>query len=148
MRIITISLILVCCSLAAWVQTTSTTGSLNVSVVDPSGAAIPEATLELRDTATNDVRRGATQNSGVYTFANLPGSTYQLKVSETGFAAQLFESVVVRTSLETDIHVTLKLGATSETITVDDTAAPLIQTESSTLSTSIDTKQVFNLPVV
>src|SRR5215471_12591434 len=143
-----ISLLLLCCSLAAWGQTTSTTGSLNVSVVDPSGAAIPEATLELRDTATNDVRHGATQSSGVYTFANLPGSTYQLKVSATGFAAQVFESVVIRTSLETDLHVTLKLGATSETITVDDTATPMVQTESSTLSTSIDTKQVFNLPVI
>src|ERR1051326_7314204 len=126
MRIITISLILLCCSLAAWGQTTSTTGSLNVSVVDPSGAAVPDASLELRDAATNDVRHGATQSSGVYTFANLPGSTYQLKVSATGFAAQMFESVVIRTSLETDIHVTLKIGATSETITVDATAAPLI----------------------
>jgi hypothetical protein len=149
MRVLTtISLILLCCSLAAWGQTTSTSGSLNVSVVDPSGAAVPDASLELRDLATNDTRRSTTQATGVYTFPNLPGGTYQLKVSATGFMSQVFESVVIRTSLETDVHVALKIGGTSETITVNATETPLVQTESSTLSTSIDTKQVFNLPVI
>jgi hypothetical protein len=145
---IAISLILLCCSLAAWGQTTSTGGSLNVSVVDPSSAGVPNATLELRDLATNDIRHGATQTNGTYTFPNLPGGTYQLRVNAMGFAGQVFESVVVRISLETDLHAVLKIGTTNETITVNSTESPLVQTESSTLSTSIDTKQVFNLPVI
>src|SRR5262249_33491427 len=93
-------------------------------------------------------RRSSTQASGVYTFPNLPGGTYQLKVSATGFVTQLFESIVIGTSLETDVHVALKIGGMAETITVNSTETPLVQTESSTLSTSIDTKQVFNLPVM
>ncbi len=118
-----------------------------MTVADPSGASVPSAELELKDAATNDLRRGVTQTNGVYSFLNLPGGAYQLKISAAGFVTQTFESVVVRTSLETSIHAVLKVGGTAETITVNTTES-LIQTESSSLSTSIDTKQVFNLPVI
>lgn len=135
-------------SRVAWGQTTSTGGSLNVSITDPSGAAIPAASLELKDLSTNDVRRGATQANGIYTFPNLPRGTYELRVTEQGLAAQVFESVEVRTSLETDVHATLKIGTTNESVTVSASETPLVQTEASALSTSIDTKQVFMLPVI
>jgi hypothetical protein len=134
-------------SVACFGQTTSTTGSLSVTVLDQTGAAIPGATLEVRDLSTNDIRRGATQANGVYSFPNLPGATYELKVSAQGFASQVFESVVVRTSLETSVRAQLKIGATSESVTVSASETPLVQTESSTISTSLDTKQIFNLPL-
>ncbi len=134
--------------LGAWGQTTSTGGSLNVTVSDPTGAAIPGATLELKELSTNDIRHATTQANGVYTFPNLPGGTYELRVNSQGFAQQVFQSVLVKTSLETDIHALLKIGPTTESVTVTETEAPLVQTESSALSTSIDTKQVFNLPVI
>lgn len=84
---------------SAWGQTSTTGGRLNVSVMDPTGGLIPNADLELKDLSTNDIRRGATQANGVFSFSNVPGSTYQLKVAAAGFAPQVFESVVVRTSL-------------------------------------------------
>src|SRR5450759_5615632 len=146
-RVLRIYLTLLCCLMGAWGQTTSTGGSLNVSVLDPSGASVPNVGLELRDLSTNDVRRGATQANGVYSFPNLPGGAYELKVNAAGFAAQVFESVVIRTSLETNVRATLKIGTTRETVTVN-AAESMVQTEASSLSTSIDTKQVFNLPVI
>src|ERR1035437_5156338 len=63
-RVLRIYLTLLCCLIGAWGQTTSTGGSLNVSVLDPSGASVPNVSLELRDLSTNDVRRGATQANG------------------------------------------------------------------------------------
>jgi hypothetical protein len=128
-------------------QTSSTSGSLNVTVTDPSAAAIPGASLELRDIATNDTRRATTQANGIYTFPNLVGATYELKVSSQGFASQIFEAIVIRTGLETDVHATLKIGTSTESVTVTASESPLVQTEASTISTSLDTKQVFNLPV-
>jgi hypothetical protein len=130
---------------AAWGQTT-TGGTLNVSVVDPSGAAVPNAGLELKDLSTNVVRRSTTQANGVYAFSNLPGGTYSMTVSAQGFSSQVFESVVIRTSLETDVKVDLKVGVTSDSITVTASEVPIVQTEASALSTNFDTKQVFNLP--
>src|SRR5258705_9197824 len=70
---------------AVWGQTTSTGGTLNVSVLDPSGAIVPAAGLELRDLSTNDIRRAETQANGVYSFPNLPFGTYELKVTAPGF---------------------------------------------------------------
>jgi hypothetical protein len=133
---------------AAWSQTTSTGGTLNVSVADQSGAAVPNANLELRDPATNDIRRGATQANGAYTFLNVPGGTYSLTIAAPGFANQVFESVQVKTSLETDLKATLKVGTTAESVTVTASETPLVQTEASTIANNIDTKQVFNLPVL
>jgi hypothetical protein len=140
--------ILLLAAISAAGQTTSTGGSLNVTVQDPSGAAVAGANLELRDLATNDIRRATTQANGVYSFLNLPGATYELKVMASGFSPQIFESVLIKTSLETDVKAMLKIGGTTESVTVSATETPLVQTEASTLSTSIDTKQVFNLPVI
>lgn len=117
-----------------------------MSVVDQSGAVIPNAELELKDLSTNDVRHGATQANGVYAFPNLPGGTYSLLVKAQGFASQTFESVLIRTSLETEVKSLLKVGGTAESVTVTSTEAPLVQTEASALATNFDTKQIFNLP--
>ena len=133
---------------AAWGQTSSTGGTLNVTVLDPSGAAIPGAALELKDLSTNDIRRAEAQANGVYSFLNLPFGTYELKVTSGGFAAQVFQSVEIQTGRETDVRATLKLGTSTESVTVSATESPLVQTESSQLTATIDTKQVFNLPVL
>ena len=77
---------------------TSTTGPVNVTVVDSTGATIPEASLELRNLETSDVRKGQTQSSGAYQFQALPFGTYRLIVSKPGFESSVFESVQVQTS--------------------------------------------------
>ncbi len=132
---------------AAWGQTT-TGGTLNVMVLDPSGATIPGAGLELRDTATNDIRRAETQANGAYSFPNIPFGMYELKVTAQGFQTQVFQSVQIQTGRETDVRATLKIGAATESVTVAESATPLVQTEASTLVSTLDTKQVVNLPVV
>ena len=133
---------------AIWCQTSSTGGRLNVTVADPGGAAVPNATLELKDLSTNDIRHGATKVSGDYSFSNLPASHYQLKVGAPGFETQEFDNVEIKVSLETDVKATMKIGTATETVTVNATETPLVQTEASSITTSIDTKQVFNLPIL
>src|SRR5581483_3282020 len=115
---VVLSLTCVGSGVSAWGQTTTTGGNLNVSVSDPSGAAVPTADLELKDLSTNVMRHGETLPNGTYTFLNLPGGTYSLSVSAKGFSNQLFESVVIRTSIETEVKAVLKIGTTSESVTV------------------------------
>jgi hypothetical protein len=133
-------------SFNAWAQANAG-GTLNVTVLDPSGALIPNAQLELKDQATNDIRRATTQANGAYSFPNLPYGFYQLTVSAQGFQTQVFNSVQIQTGRETDVNATLKVGTTNETVTVEATETPLVQTESSTLAATIDTKQIVNLPL-
>ena len=125
----------------------TTTGSVTVTVVDPSGSAVPNAQLEIKDTSTNIVQKAPTGATGTYTFPSLSFGIYQLTVTASGFQTQIFSSVQVVTSLNTDIHVTLKLGTTSESVTVTTSEVPLVESESSVLADTIDTKQVTSLPL-
>ena len=74
---------------STWAQHGSE-GTVTVTVVDTSGSVVQGAHLELEDLATNEVRKGDTQNSGTHTFVNLPLGKYKLKVSKTGFQSQVF----------------------------------------------------------
>lgn len=141
------ALILPCGGLfPAWGQTT-TFGTVTATVKDSSGALVPNADLEIRDVATNVTRKATTGTTGTYTFPDLAFGQYELTVTAQGFQKQIFNSVLVQTSRNTNVNVTLKVGATNETVTVSSEAAPLVEPESSTLSTTIDTKQVTELPL-
>jgi hypothetical protein len=126
----------------------SDAGSVSVIVADTSGAVVPDAQLELKDLGTNDIRRAATQAGGTYSFPNLRFGSYQLTVSKTGFETQVYESVVVQTARVTSVAVTLKVGGTTQTVQVVEQATPLLETDSSVIANTIDTKQVVNLPIV
>ncbi len=126
---------------------TGTAGTVSVTVLDPSGAVVPNASLELKDLGTNDVRKALTQADGNYAFPNLPFGTYQLTVSAPGFRTQVFGSVLVQTARSTEVRATLQVGVVTETIQVTGGETPLIATASSQIADTIDTKQVVNLPV-
>lgn len=130
---------------AAWTQT-GTTGSVSVTVVDQTGGFVPGAQLELKDLSTNVLVKAETQSNGTYTFPSLTFGTYSLTISKPGFETQTFQSVVVQTSRVTDIKGTLKVGTTTANVTVESTETPLVETESSQIADTIDTKQVLNLP--
>ena len=131
---------------AVFAQTT-TKGSVNVTVVDPTGAAIPDASLELRSQETNEVTRAATGANGIHLFTDLPFGVYSLNVAKTGFASHNFTEIHVQAERVTDVKAALTVGSTTETITVAGGEAPLVDATSSTLADTIDTKQVVNLPV-
>ena len=115
--------------------------------VDQTGAIVPDATLELTNVETNDVRRAATESSGSYQFQNLCFGRYQLSISKAGFESLRFGAVEVQTARVTDIRGVLKVGHATQTVQVSDTASPVIEASSNALSTTIDTKQVVNLPL-
>src|SRR5689334_15621018 len=110
------ALLAVCGAVPALAQST-TTGTVSVTVLDPTGAAVPDAQLEIRDLSTNVSQKAATGSTGTYTFPNLTFGTYQLTVTAKGFQNQVFESVQVQTARDTAIHTTVKVGGTAETVT-------------------------------
>lgn len=126
---------------------TSNVGTVSVTVLDPAGATVPGANLELKDLATNDIRRGQTSASGTYMFAGLSFGHYQLTITAQGFQTHLFESIQVQTARNTSLSATLQIGGTTQSVTIAAGDVPLVETDSSVLSNTIDTKQVINLPV-
>jgi Carboxypeptidase regulatory-like domain len=122
-------------------------GTVNVTVVDPSGSVVQGAELELQDLATNDVRKAETQDKGTYTFVNLSLGKYRLTVTKSGFRSQVYSDVVVQAAQTTDIKATLKVGAINETVEVSGGTAPLVETTDNSIGTTVDMKQIEDLPI-
>jgi len=122
------------------------TGSLNVTVVDPSGALISGAQLVLKDLGTNDVHTATTRATGVSVIPFLNPAVYSLNVSKQGFGSSDYANVTIQTNQVTNLMVTLKVGAATDTVTVNAESSPIFDTTQNTLSTTIDMKQVEDLP--
>src|SRR5579863_255184 len=131
---------------SAWAQQ-STAGTVTVTVVDQSGAVVSGAQLELRSLSTNSVRTAATQDSGVYSFVGLNVGTYSLTIAKQGFEKQVFDAVLVHAAQVTDLKAALSVGVATETVEVHETATPLIETTTNGIGTTVDMKQIEDLPL-
>ncbi len=131
---------------SAWGQIASQ-GTINVTVVDQSGAVIPGANLSLEDLASNNVRTAVTGANGVYSFVSLSIGTYKLTVNKTGMQGQVFESVAVQATRTTDVHVSLSVGAQTAVVEVIE-QTPVVERTSNAITGTIDLEQVEELPVV
>ena len=136
-------LLSVCLAPTAWAQ--GTLGSVSVTVVDPSGGALPGASLTLTDVATNDVRDAVTQGAGTHTFVNLNFGPHKLTVSLQGFTTQTYD-VLVQSARTADLKATLTVGNMTEVVEVSGAAA-LVETSSNAINTTIDMKQIEDLPM-
>jgi len=122
-------------------------GTVNVVVLDPSGAVVQGAQLSLQDLATNSIRNGETQQTGSYTFTSLPIGTYRLTVTKDGFQTQVLDAVEIQGGRVTDVKVTLRVGIAVEKVVVTDTSSPLMETSSNAIASTLDLKQIEDLPV-
>jgi len=122
-------------------------GTVTVTVVDPTGSVVQSAQLELLDLSTNDLLKGETQEKGTHTFVNLNLGRYKLTVSKAGFQTQVFTNVVVQAAQTTDISATLRVGTINETVQVSGGEAPLVETTTNAIGTTVDLKQIEDLPI-
>jgi hypothetical protein len=139
-------LLALCAAPTVWAQQGSE-GTVTVTVRDPSGSVVQGAQLELRDLATNEVQKGETQEKGTHTFVNLSLGKHKLTVSKTGFRTEVFNDVVVQAAQTTDISAALRVGAINETVEVTGGTAPLVETTTNAIGTTIDLKQIEDLPI-
>jgi hypothetical protein len=124
---------------------TAGTGIVVGTVTDPSGAAVPGATVTLTDTATNAERTAATNEAGRYNFPNVPPGNYNLTVSKGGFRMGkiLNQAVVVGESRTLDVK--LEMGETSQVVEVTATNTEL-QTMNSTIGNTVNASTLQSLP--
>ena len=139
-------LLALCVAPTVWAQQGSE-GTVTVTVRDPSGSVVQGAQLELRDLATNEVQKAETQEKGTHTFVNLSLGKHKLTVSKTGFRTEVFNDVVVQAAQTTDISAALRVGAINETVEVTGGTAPLVETTTNAIGTTIDLKQIDDLPI-
>ena len=140
---ITILLLVPCLSNNLSAQTTSS-GALTGVVTDPSNAVVPDASVEIRDTAKGAVQSTKTDRDGVYQFFFLAPSSYTLTVTHDGFR-KLSRTVSVLLGPPGTVNVTLEIATGSISIRVTG-EAPLLQAENGDVSTTMNEKQISEVP--
>jgi hypothetical protein len=122
------------------------TSGLAGTITDPSGAAIPSVTVTATHISTGQVRTTITGSDGQYKFALLQPGDYKLRFAANGFKTSEVGSVTLNVTETPELDRILEVGAQSEQITVE-AAAETLQTQSSTLGTTVDSKAVVELPL-
>jgi hypothetical protein len=125
------------------------TGRITGSVVDPSGAVVPKASIGiLLHGGANPVAATATNSAGLFTVETLRPVFYDLKIEASGFEAFKLENVKVNPSRDTDLGaLKLALAATATSVNVTVNGAETVQTTSTEISTTVTNEQISRLPV-
>jgi Carboxypeptidase regulatory-like domain/TonB-dependent Receptor Plug Domain len=121
------------------------TGSISGTVTDKSGAAIASAVITITDSTGSLTRNTTTNADGAYVAAGLPGATYNLTVTATGFQKYTAKAVVLDVAQKTRIDVQLTVGSVSEEVVVTGESVAQVETASSEIGTTISGKQVNQL---
>jgi hypothetical protein len=128
----------------AWAQAAGT-ASVQGTVSDSTGAAIPSATVELKQTATGVTRTTSSDGAGVYSIPNFPVGAYTLTVTAPGFQGFTQTGTLeVGNSIQINPH--LQVGSASEHIEVQSSGAAL-ETQSSTFKQVIDQTRITEMPL-
>ena len=139
-----------CLMLALAFPSVSTPQAITAKVVgavsDPSGAAVPGATVTVRNVATNLTRASETNETGSYEFSFLPLGRYTLTVESTGFQKAEVSEFTLAVDQVARIDVAMTIGEVTEVVNVEADAA-VLQTEDSTVGTVIDGQKVVALPL-
>ncbi len=121
------------------------TASVTGTVTDGSGGVLADVVVTTKDIDTDVTRSTTTNQAGVYLFLGLDAGSYEVSASHTGFTTAKRMGVVLRVSDEVRIDLSLTLGESRESVSVT-ASAPLVQTESGTVSTVVNTQSIQELP--
>jgi outer membrane receptor protein involved in Fe transport len=124
---------------------TMTTGDVIGIVTDPSGRAVPTASIKIRRQDTNETRTALSGESGQFRFSLLPSGSYAIEASSSGLRSDV-EEFTLLIGQETGLNIRLNVQAVQEVIEVGAQAA-VLQTENANLTTVFDAAQVASLPM-
>jgi hypothetical protein len=114
--------------------------AINGTVVDPTGAAVVNAIVELQNPVSGFDRTTNTDTTGSFTFTNVPFNPYHMTVIAPGFASDV-QDVEVRSSVPAEVKISLKLAGATTTVTV--TAGEDLLENDPTTHTDVD-RQLFD----
>lgn len=102
-----------------WAQSAGGSGSVSGTVLDPTGAVVPNATVEIRNPVSHFDRSTTTDKSGNFSIPNVPFNPYHLTVATTGFSTTV-QDVEVRSVVPVSVNVSLQVSGSTTTVTVTD----------------------------
>jgi hypothetical protein len=122
-------------------------GSMYGTVTDPTGAAIPNATITVTDEAKGTSVNVTSNESGDFRVDHLIPDVYDVSVTASGFESYAQKGIQILADTSVKIAPALKAGGANVTVEVNANAVPQLKTDRSDVSTEFDTRDVSNLPV-
>jgi len=115
-------------------------------VIDPSGAAVPDAKITATDTERGTVWTSATNAEGIYNLPTVPIGIYNIKAEHSGFQGAQQSNITLVLNQVARLDFELKVGDVATAVNVTE-ATPLLQTDSMQVSTVMDAHAIANLPL-
>ena len=142
-----LTVILFCCFFTTMVaaRAQQTLGSLNGTVADASGAAVPGSTVTATDASIGVTRITKAQANGYFQIFNLPVGTYAVTATHDGFDTTELTGIEVQEAGAKTVNVTLKVGQVSQSIQV--TANPMLNATDATNGYTMDAAQIELAPL-
>ena len=141
-----ISAVLVLLSLTPVMAQVGTQGSILGAVTDASNAALPGATISVRNLDTGLEQTAVTDEAGNFEILALPIGPYEVTVSMPGFKTWRQERLTLNVGERSRVAPVLEVGQITESVTVEG-GAPLLQTERSSVQTVVEMQQIRELPL-
>jgi hypothetical protein len=135
-----------CFAASSWAQTQITSGVVQGTVVDPSGAVVPGAEIEARNTDTNVKKTVNTGDDGRFVFLALAPGPYTFTVKKSGFATLLQDKVEVTVGQSVNLRLTMTISGASETVTV--TGTETVDTSRTEVSNTLNEATIATTPIL
>jgi hypothetical protein len=123
-----------------------TTASLSGTVVDQTGAVVPDARITVQNTDTGFTQSVTSNSSGEYLFSRLPVGNYKLTAEKPGLTTYVQSGIQLDVSQAATQKITLSVGTVSQQVTISADAS-LVTSQSATVSQVISQRQVVDLPL-
>lgn len=137
-------ILLLVCALMVWGQADANKAQLSGTVLDPKGAAVPQADIKIRNTATGAARELKSNGEGQYRAVQLDPGDYEIVASASGFAPTTLKGVQLSVGSSLSINVPLQVQATTQTIEVADS---MINVALPAPSAMISNRAIQDLPI-
>ena len=115
-------------------------------VTDHTGAAIPGATLTLKDPSTNATITRTSGADGVFNFNALPANSFTLTVSHPGFQQKTLADLQLIPEQPNSVNVQLELAGTTQEVTVNASTTPAVDTETANIGGTISSNDIQHMP--
>ena len=130
----------------AWAQSSLVGGALEGAVSDSTGGRIPEATVTAREVSTHQSREVSTNGEGIFRIQEMAPGTYEVLVSQSGFATYRHAGVTIPLGATVHLDVAMQSAGVSTQVTVTAQPSPIDPAQIS-VSSAVDKERIEELPV-
>ena len=147
MQVLFAGLAVLVCFSAAMSQAQSNAADLQGTVRDQNGAVVANASITVRNAATNLSRETTSNDEGYYKIVNLPPGDYELTAKAASYKTAVIQAIKLTIGQTINQDVPLEVGDLTATVTVTSVSATLVETTNTTVGSVIDQQRIESLPI-